>query len=51
LHRDAFQLDNMHAGGSGLESRRVYAVQLLVWRRNFGIVTRFPLEYKSRIQE
>jgi hypothetical protein len=28
LHRDAFQLDNMHAAGFGLKSRRVYAGQL-----------------------
>jgi hypothetical protein len=45
LHRDAFQLDNMHAVGSGLEPRRVYAGQLLAWRRNAGIATRFPAEY------
>jgi hypothetical protein len=45
LHRDAFQLDNMHAVGSGLESRRVYAGQLLAWMRNAGIATRFPAEY------
>jgi hypothetical protein len=45
LHRDAFQLDNMYAVGSGLESRRVCAGQLLPWRRNSEIATRFPAEY------
>jgi hypothetical protein len=49
LHRNAFHLDNMHAVGSGLESRRVYARQLLPWRRNAGIATRFPAEYYSSI--
>jgi hypothetical protein len=45
LHRDAFQLDNMHAVGSGLESRCVHAGQLLPWGRNSEIATRFPAEY------
>jgi hypothetical protein len=45
LHRGAFQLDNMHAVGSGLESRRVHAGQLLPWGRNSEIATRFPAEY------
>jgi hypothetical protein len=48
LHRDAFQLDNMHAVGFELKSRRVCAGQLLLWRRNSAIATRFPAEYQSR---
>lgn len=49
LHRDAFQLDSMHAVGSELESRYVYAEQLLPWRRNSGDASRFPAEFQSRV--
>jgi hypothetical protein len=45
LHRDAFQLDNMHAGGSKQKSRHVSARQLVAWRRNSEIATRFSAEY------